>query len=80
MSDGFGAIRYGILSAVMDYYQNVPSGIVTAHTRHFKAGRESMPMQRLGRALSNACDSSKGYFIPGLLYGARYECDYSRGI
>lgn len=41
----------------MDYYQNVPSGIATAHTLHFQgSGDESMPMQRLGRALSNACD------------------------
>ncbi len=72
MSDGSGAIRYGILSAVMDYYQNVPSGIVTAHTRHFQGlGDESMPMQRLGRALSNACDSeAKATYSRFAIWGA----------
>ncbi|TEB06567.1 hypothetical protein Psch_00099 [Pelotomaculum schinkii] len=72
MSEGSGVIRYGILSAVMDYYQNVPSGIETAHTRHFQGrGDESMPMQRLGRALSNACDSeAKATYSRFAIWGA----------
>lgn len=58
MNERFGMIRYSTLSAVMEYYQKVPSSLEKAHTRYFQGlGDESMTMQRLGRALSNVCDS-----------------------
>jgi len=57
MREGSENVRYGVLSAVMEYYQTVPSGIEKAHTRHFQGlDDEAMTMQRLGRALSDACD------------------------
>lgn len=57
MSEDSIKIHYGVLNAVMEYYQSVPSGIKNTHTRHFQGlDDESMTMQRLGRALSNACE------------------------
>jgi hypothetical protein len=58
MNERLGMILYSTLSAVMEYYQKVPSGLEKAHTRYFQGlDDESMTMQRLGRAFSNVCDS-----------------------
>lgn len=72
MNERSDMIHYGTLSAVMEYYQKVPSGIKTVHTRHFQGLDDaSMTMLRLGRALSNMCDGdSKATYSRLAIWGA----------